>query len=270
MEKDKKLGIFNFGAAFLGFIWSFKNNCQVEYFTMFALLAVAIPLFLYVAGFFLIIIFGPSENLGSFVIAMMWGYYAWKLFLVGLLVFSIFVGFRANKWVLKNATKRNEDIELVVERNNKWNKIAILVFLIVFSIYLGLSRLLSLKAAKRQQQANIVKNELKQQNCQILMDTYREVYSKYGNGFSNEDFINVLITNPSVLVPANSNDFFPEIHAIINHIGSNFKIRKLGECDINEQNCYIYVNNSACQFYFDSKGKIELSQGTKEKYKNLK
>ena len=67
---------------------------------------------------------------------MMWGYYAWKLFLVGLLVFSIFVGFRANKWVLKNATKRNEDIELVVERNNKWNKIAILVFLIVFSIYL--------------------------------------------------------------------------------------------------------------------------------------
>ena len=102
------------------------------------------------------------------------------------------------------------------------------------------------------------------------MDTYREVYSKYGNGFSNEDFINVLITNPSVLVPANSNDFFPEISAIINHIGSDFKIRKFGECDINEQNCYIYVNDYACQFYFDSKGKIELSQGTKEKYKNLK
>ncbi len=51
MEKDKKLGIFNFGAAFLGFIWSFKNNCQVEYFTMFALLAVAIPFFSVCCGF---------------------------------------------------------------------------------------------------------------------------------------------------------------------------------------------------------------------------
>ena len=39
---------------------------------------------------------------------------------------------------------------------------------------------------------------------------------------------------------------------------------------MNKQNCYVYVNISACQFFFDKNGKIEMSQFTKEKYKNIK
>ncbi len=270
MEKDKKLGLFNWGAAILGVIWSFKNKCQMEYFTMFALFVIAIPLFLYIAGFFLIIIFGPSANLGSLVVAMMWGYYALKLFLVGLLVFSIFVGFKANKWVKKNATKRNEDIGTVIKRNDKWNKAGIIVFIVLCVLLEGLHIVVvSMKKHDKQVREN-VQEEQKEQNCQILLDTYRTVYSKYGNSFSNDKFIKILTTNQAVFVPANGNEHSPVISARINDISSDFKLRQMGQCDITQENCYIYVNDSACQFFFDSNGKVELSNYTKEHYKNLK
>ena len=107
MEIDKKLETFNFRAAFLGFIWCFKNNCWVEYFTFFILLVLVIPSILYIVGFFLILSFVPSANMGSLVIAMMWGYYSWLyLFPIMLILFSIFVGFRANKWVLKKQLQK--------------------------------------------------------------------------------------------------------------------------------------------------------------------
>ncbi len=267
MSNNKKLWLFNFGAALLGFFWSFPNYCQMEYITAFALLGLAMPLVVYVIGLLLIFIFVPAANLGSLVIAMAWTCeYSVKLFLYAFIVFSIFVGFRANKWVMKNATKRNEDIETVIKRNNTWNKAGIIVLVIICILLEGL-HLVVVSMKKQEKHDKLVQQE---QHCQILIDTYRTVYSKYGNSFSNDDFIRILTTNPSIVVPANKDKYSPIIPASINGISSNFRLRRMGDCDITQENCYVYVDNSDCQFFFDKNGKIKISQYTKENYKNLK
>lgn len=98
MKDTKKLGIFNFGAAILGVFWSFKNNCQNEYFATLALSVFVVPFCILIAGVILIFIFVPAANLGSLAIALYWILGCGPMiFLFALSAFSIFVGFKANK-----------------------------------------------------------------------------------------------------------------------------------------------------------------------------
>lgn len=263
MKDTKKLGIFNFGAAILGVFWSFKNNCQNEYFVTLALSVFVVPFCILIAGVILIFIFVPAANLGSLAIALYWILGCGPMiFLFALSAFSIFVGFKANKWVIKRANP-NEDFENIIERNDKWDKIAITVFLIGFFIIICSTTIPLITFDKKM-------HRTEEENCQILIETYQKLYQQKGEIFDKEDFVQILNSNPAVTSPAKIEEVSPVIYSTINNIPTEFKLRQIGECDINQQNCYVYVNNSACQFFFDKNGKIEMSQFTKEKYKNIK
>lgn len=258
----QKLWKFNFGAAILGIFWAFKNNCQNEYLSIFTLSVLVVPGSILTLGLFLIFTFVPSANMANLALAI-----AWLLddgptiLLVALIICSTYVGFRANKWVIKNA--KNEDIENIIKKNNKWNKIGLTVFLIGFFI-ISCLRIIPLHSFD----TKMLRED--EQNCQILMETYQKVYEKNGNNFSNEDFVQILNSNPSVTTPAYVSKYSPIIDLRINNIPIEFTIRKFPTCNLLSEDCYVYVKTSACQFFFDNNGKMELSQYTKEKYKNIK
>lgn len=262
MSNTKKLWKFNFGAAILGIFWAFKNNCQNEYLSIFTLSVLVVPGSILTLGLFLIFIFVPSANMGNLALAIAWLLGCGPtILLVALIICSTYVGFNANKWVIKNT--QNEDIENIIKKNNKWNKIGLTVFLIGFFVILCLIIIpLALLDSKMLRED--------EQNCQILMETYQKVYEKNGNNFSNEDFVQILNSNPSVTSPATVEKYSPIIYSRINNIPIDFTIRKFPTCNLLQEDCYIYVKTSACQFFFDDSGKMDLSQYTKEKYKNIK
>lgn len=261
---EKVLGKFNWGSAYIGFIWSIANGCFVRW-VLESLVVIAVSSLVTYGMLALIEFLKPQWVLVSILDRIL-------TVLISLLILFVYCGIRGNRWAWQAFS--DKDINLFVKRQKKWNLIAIILFIlsIILLIVQIVTAVLTFKPKTNLPHVSVSK-PITVEQCKIMqsiLPSALKTVDKTGAwildlgeqlGAQNSDKLSLVI--------GKDYDQSIDIYFKADESASDmvtFNIVNKPPCLLREKFCYFEAytisEDTACMFFYDDKGEIEPSPKT--------
>lgn len=255
---------FNWGAAYLGLIWSAVNGCFKQWFLeSFAVMFISL-LVLYGLSVLIEFLFPQLfiiNLISSFIIPF-----------IAIVILFIYCGIRGNRWAWK--ATQNKNPEDFLKSQKPWNLVAIILFsLSVVSLILQfVATALFFKTLSDAPNVEEPPTYIKSSYCKIIQSELPKaikitnsdnswVYElgKHLNNSENIEYVFGHDYNQSIDV---------EFKVENSYVGEKvtFNVVHNIPCSLEDKNCYVSAptvqEDTSCMFFFDDQGNIEPSKKT--------
>lgn len=262
---EKELKKFNWGAAYLGFIWSIVNGCFKKWFigtllSSLIITAIAFTLIAIVSGLTILAPTFINPFLSALLVIGIW--------ITASLAIFIYIGKQGNMWAWENF--ESKDIDKFMKIQKKWGTVSIVLLSISLAGFIF--QIITITALSNLPTSENKPAAISKENCQAVYNILPKTLSSIKNdeqwtdnlakAFEADDIVSGafnLSDSLNIYFKYNENPNGPSGKA-------EFKIIKEPSCSIGEANCYITAttNNpeTACRFYFNDNGNVTMSKLT--------